>query len=158
MLDEAKLPTYFWAEAVQTACFTQNATLINRHGKTPYEMVKNKKPNLKYFHIFGCKCFVLKTHPEQLTKFDLKANEGIFVGYPLSTKAFRVYNLRTRVIMESIHVSFDDKKITGLEDKDDHDKFQFENEDLISDSVNSDEVEPTISDNAFSEPLLVNSD
>ncbi|KAL8119211.1 hypothetical protein AgCh_016649 [Apium graveolens] len=51
MLDEAKLPTYFWAEAVQTACFTQNATLINKHGKTPCEMVKKKKPNLKYFHL-----------------------------------------------------------------------------------------------------------
>ena len=141
MLDEAKLPTYFWAEAVQTACFTQNATLINKHGKTPYEMVKKKKPNLKYFHIFGCKCFVMKTHPEQLTKFDLKADEGIFVGYPVSTRAFRVYNLRTRVIMESIHVSFDDKKITGLEDKDDHDQLHFENEDTNSDIANSDEIE-----------------
>ncbi|KAL8118663.1 hypothetical protein AgCh_016254 [Apium graveolens] len=80
MLDEAKLPTYFWAEAVLTACFTQNATLINKHGKTPYEMVKKKKPNMKYFHVFGCKCFILKTHPEQLSKFDLKADEGIFVG------------------------------------------------------------------------------
>ncbi|KAL8109817.1 hypothetical protein AgCh_025786 [Apium graveolens] len=137
MLDEAKLPTYFWAEAVQTACFTQNATLIKKHGKTPYEMVKKKKPNLKYFHVFGCKCFVLKTHPEQLSKFDLKADEGIFVGYPLSTKAFRVYNLRTRVVMESINVSFYDKKITGLEDFNDQDQLRFENEDLNSDSVNS---------------------
>ena len=89
MLKEAKLPTYFWAEAVQTACFTQNVTPINMHGKTPFEMVNSRKPNLKYFHVFGCKCFVLKSHPEQLTKFDLKADEGIFVGYPLSTKAFR---------------------------------------------------------------------
>ena len=142
MLDEAKLPTYFWAEAVQTACFTQNATLINKHGKTPYEMVKKKKPNLKYFHVFGCKCFVLKTHPEQLSKFDLKADEGIFVGYPLSTKAFRVYNLRTRVVMESINVSFDDKKITGLEDFNDHEQLRFENEDLYSDSISSDKLIP----------------
>ncbi|KAL8091797.1 hypothetical protein AgCh_034162 [Apium graveolens] len=80
MLEEARLPTYFWDEAVQIACFTQNATLINKHGKIPFEMVKGKKPNLKFFHIFGCKCFVLKTHPEQLTKFDLKDDEGIFVG------------------------------------------------------------------------------
>ena len=74
-LDEAKLPTYFWAEAVQTTYFTQNATLINKHGKTPYEMVKKKKPNLKYFHVFGCKSFALKIHPEQLSKFYLKADE-----------------------------------------------------------------------------------
>ncbi|KAL8125961.1 hypothetical protein AgCh_013308 [Apium graveolens] len=142
MLDEAKLPTYFWAEAVQTAYFTQNATLINKHGKTPYEMVKKKKPNLKYFHVFGCKCFVLKTHPEQLSKFDLKAVKGIFVGYPLSTKAFRVYNLRTRVVIESINVSFDDKKIIGLEDFNDYDQLRFENKVLNFDSVNSDSLNP----------------
>ncbi|KAL8116381.1 hypothetical protein AgCh_022764 [Apium graveolens] len=142
MLEEAKLPTYFWAEAVQTACFTQNASLINKQGKTPYEMVKKKKPNLKYFHIFGCKCFVLKTHPEQLSKYDLKADEGIFVGYPLSTKAFRVYNLRTKVVMESINVSFDDKKITGLEDFIDHDQLRFENEDSNSDTENPDSLSP----------------
>ncbi|KAL8088255.1 hypothetical protein AgCh_038146 [Apium graveolens] len=127
-----------------------NATLINKHGKTPYEMVKKKKPNLKYFHVFGCKCFVLKTHPEQLSKFDLKADEGIFVGYPLSTKAFRVYNLRTRVVMESINVSFDDKKITGLEDFNNHDQLRFENEDLISDTVNPDSLN---SDTANSDGL-----
>ncbi|KAL8104298.1 hypothetical protein AgCh_028500 [Apium graveolens] len=142
MLEEAKLPTYFWAEAVQTACFTQNATLINKHGKTPYEMVKKKKPNLKYFHVFGCKCFVLKTHPEQLLNFDLKADEGIFVGYPLSTKSFRVYNLRTKVVMESINVSFDDKKITGLKDFVDHDQLRFENEDSYSDTENPDSLSP----------------
>ncbi|KAL8097413.1 hypothetical protein AgCh_030516 [Apium graveolens] len=142
MLEEAKLPTYFWDEAVQTACFTQNATLINKHGKTPYVMVKKKKPNLKYFHVFGCNCFVLKTHPEQLSKFDLKADKGIFVGYPLSTKAFRVYNLRTKVVMESINVSFDDKKITGLEDFINHDQLRFENEDSNSDTENPDSLSP----------------
>ena len=82
MLEDAQLPTYFWAEAINTACYTQNSTLINKHGKTPYEMVKGKKPSLKHLHIFGCKCFVLKTHPEQLGKFEPKADEGIFVGYP----------------------------------------------------------------------------
>ena len=66
-----------------------------------------------------------------------------FFGYPLSTKAFRVYNLRTKVIMESIHVSFDDKKITGIEDEDYHDQLVFENEDLNSDVVNSDEAYST---------------
>ncbi|KAL8120307.1 hypothetical protein AgCh_017465 [Apium graveolens] len=97
-------------------------------------MVKKRKPNLKYFHVFGCKYFVLKTHPEQLSKFDLKADEGFFVGYPLSIKAFRVYNLRIRVVMESINVSFDDKKIIRLEDFNDHDKVRFENEFLNFDS------------------------
>ena len=70
MLEEARLPTYFWAEAVSTTCFTQNCTLIDRHGMTPYRMVKGKKPNLKFFHVFGCKCFVIETHLEQLGKFE----------------------------------------------------------------------------------------
>ncbi|KAK1394100.1 hypothetical protein POM88_013156 [Heracleum sosnowskyi] len=141
MLEEAKLPTYFWAEAVNTACYSQNLTLINRHGVTPYQSLKEKKPSLKHLHVFGCKCFVLRTHPEQLGKFETKADEGIFIGYPAS-RAFRVYNLRTRTVMESIHVSFDDKKIIGL-NEDSHDRLVFENEatkepeESESDPVNS---------------------
>ena len=89
-------------------------------------MIKKKKPSLKHLHVFGCKCFVLRTHPEQLGKFETKADEGIFIGYP-TTRAFKVYNLRTKTIMESIHVSFDDKKITGI-DEDSHDSLIFGNE------------------------------
>ena len=55
MLEDANLPTYFWAEAINTACYTQNCSLINKHGKTPYEMVKGKKPSVKHLHVFGCK-------------------------------------------------------------------------------------------------------
>ncbi|KAL8102638.1 hypothetical protein AgCh_027236 [Apium graveolens] len=88
----------------------------------------------------------LKHNLISLTKSDLKDDEGIFVGYPLTTKAFRVYNLRTRTVMESIHVSFDDKKITGLEDSDDHDILRFENEVVYAEllSPNSDTVSPDI--------------
>ena len=88
MLEEAKLPTYFWAEAVNTACYTQNITLINKRGVTPYQMIKMKKPSLKHLHVFGCKCFVLRTHPERLGKFETKADKGIFIGYP-TTRAFK---------------------------------------------------------------------
>ena len=104
MLAYVKFLTYFWAKAVNTACFVQNCTLVNRHGKTPYKMIKDKKPSVKHFHIFGCKCYVLKVHPKQLRKFEAKSDEAIFLGYSPSTKAFKVYNLRTHVGMESIHV------------------------------------------------------
>ena len=61
VLSQLKLQFYFWAEAVNTSCYTQNRTLINRdHDKTPYEIMANRKPTLKYFHVFGGKCFVLK--------------------------------------------------------------------------------------------------
>lgn len=67
----------------------------------------------------GCKCFILRKHLEQLEKFNTKADEGSFAGYP-ATRTFKVYNLRTRTIIESITVSFDDKKITSPEE-DTHD-------------------------------------
>ena len=127
MLEEANLPTYFWEKAISTACFTHNCTLINRHGATPYQSLKGKKPSLKHLHIFGCKCFVLRTCPEHLGKFEAKADEGIFVGYPLTTRAYKVFNLRTRNIVESINVSFDDGKITGFDD-DNHVNLEFEND------------------------------
>ena len=79
LIEEAKLSTYFWVEAVSTACFTQNGTLINKHGITPYQIMKVKKPIVKFFHVFGCKFFVLRTHPEQLGKFEAKDDEGILL-------------------------------------------------------------------------------
>lgn len=150
MLEEAKLATYFWAESVNTACYTQNITLINRHGVTPYQSLKGKKPSLKHLHVFACKCFVLRTHPEQLGKFERKDDEGIFVGYP-PTRAYKVFNLRTRIVVESINVSSDDKKITGL-DEDPHETPKFQKDtnpdavpdqntdDLTTDDEDSDEV------------------
>ena len=133
LLEEAKLPTYFWAEAVSTACYTQNCTLINMNGMTPYQMVKGKNPIVKFFRVFGCKFFILRTHPEQLGKFEVKANEGIFVGYSLTSATFRVYNLRTKTVVEYVHVSFDDYKVNGTGNEEDHELLRFENEDSNSD-------------------------
>ena len=82
MLEESKLPTYFWAEAVNTACYTQNISLINQaQGMTLYQFFKGKKPTLNFLHVFGCKYFVLRNQGENLGKFEAKADEGIFVGY-----------------------------------------------------------------------------
>ncbi|KAI3758325.1 hypothetical protein L6452_05885 [Arctium lappa] len=110
MLAESNLSTNFWAEAIATACFTQNrATIVKRFQKTSYELIHNRKPNIKYFHVFGCRCYILKDR-EYLGKFDKKADEGKFIGYSLASKAFRVFNLRTRTIQESINITFDDNK------------------------------------------------
>ncbi|KAI3727550.1 hypothetical protein L6452_16166 [Arctium lappa] len=114
MLSESNLPTYFWAEAVNTACFTQNRSIIvKRHNKTSYEVFYGRKPNIGFLHVFGCLCFILNDR-EQLGKFDPKADEGIFVGYSLFSKAYRVYNLRRKCIDESINVKFDDHKTSPL--------------------------------------------
>nr|GFB97038.1 retrovirus-related Pol polyprotein from transposon TNT 1-94 [Tanacetum cinerariifolium] len=61
MLSAAKVPLFFWAEAIATACFTQNRSLvIPRHEKTPYHIINDQKPSVKFFHIFGSICYIVR--------------------------------------------------------------------------------------------------
>ena len=106
MLNKNNLPKYFWAEAVNTSCYVLNRILLRLIlKKTPYELWKNKKLNISYFKVFGCKCFILNTK-DNLGKFDAKSEVGIFLGCSTSSKAFRVFNKRTMVVYESIQVIF----------------------------------------------------
>jgi hypothetical protein len=108
MLNEHNLPQYFWAEGVNTACYVINRTIIrNTLNKTPYKLWKYRKPNIGYFKNFGCKCFVLNDR-DNLSKFDAKSDEDIFLGYSSNSKAYRVFNKRTMVLDESMHVVFDE--------------------------------------------------
>ncbi|KAJ9547364.1 hypothetical protein OSB04_019907 [Centaurea solstitialis] len=103
MMAHSGVPQSFWAEAVSTACYTQNRTLIvKRTGKTTYEMVEQRKPNIDYFRVFGCKCYVLNDR-DDLGKFEPKS---IFIGYSHNSKAYRGFNKRTRTILESSNVDF----------------------------------------------------
>nr|GEW52223.1 hypothetical protein [Tanacetum cinerariifolium] len=80
------------AEAVATACFTQNRSIIRlRHGKTPYELLHNKLPDLSFLHVFGALCYPTNDS-ENLGKLQPKAHIGIFIGYAPTKKAFRIYN------------------------------------------------------------------
>nr|GEU69730.1 hypothetical protein [Tanacetum cinerariifolium] len=108
MLSVAKVPLFFWAEAITTACFTQNHSLvISHHEKTPYHIINDRKPSVKFFHIFGSICYIVRGG-ENLDKMNEKGDECIFVGYSTQSRTYRVFNKRTRVIMESIHVNFDE--------------------------------------------------
>ncbi|GKB54876.1 retrovirus-related pol polyprotein from transposon TNT 1-94 [Tanacetum coccineum] len=108
MLIFSKAPLFLWAEAVATACYTQNRSLIRkRHNKTPYELLHDRKPDLSYLHVFGALCYPTNDG-EDLGKLKPKADIGIFVGYAPAKKAFRIYNKRTRMIIETIHVDFDE--------------------------------------------------
>ena len=92
MVVRAGLPLSFWAEAVNTACYTQNrSTLHRRLNKTPYELLKGRAPDISYFDVFGCVCFILNQR-DQKTKFESKSDEGIFLGYSSVSKAYRVFN------------------------------------------------------------------
>ncbi|GKC41853.1 retrovirus-related pol polyprotein from transposon TNT 1-94 [Tanacetum coccineum] len=108
MLIFSKASLFLWAEAINTACYTQNSSLIRlRYNKTPYELMQDKKPDLSFFYVFGSLCYPTNDH-EDLGKFDAKADIGIFVGYAPVKKAFKIYNRRTRIITETIHVTFDE--------------------------------------------------
>ena len=82
MIAESSMNEAYWAEAVNTACYTQNRAMINKaHDKTPFEIYKGKRPNISHFRIFGCKCFVLNNGKDQLRAFQAKSDEGVFLGY-----------------------------------------------------------------------------
>jgi hypothetical protein len=108
MLNEHSLPKYFWAEAINAACYIINRVVIrSKLEKTPYELWKGRTSNIGYFKVFGCKCFILNDK-DNLGKFDAKSDERIFLGYSINSKAYRVYNKRSLTIEESIHVVFDE--------------------------------------------------
>ncbi|GJV29355.1 retrovirus-related pol polyprotein from transposon TNT 1-94 [Tanacetum coccineum] len=108
MLIYAKSPLFLWTEAVATACYTQNRSMIRlRHDKTPYELLHNKTPDLSFLHVFGALCYPTNDS-ENLGKLQPKADIGIFIGYAPTKKAFQIYNRRTKRIIETIHVDFDE--------------------------------------------------
>ncbi|GKG44150.1 retrovirus-related pol polyprotein from transposon TNT 1-94, partial [Tanacetum coccineum] len=78
-----------------------------RHNKTLYELLHDRKPDLKYLHVFGALCYPTN-ESEDLGKLKPKSNIGIFIGYSPAKKPHRIYNKRTRMIMETIHAEFDE--------------------------------------------------
>nr|GEU29608.1 hypothetical protein [Tanacetum cinerariifolium] len=110
MLADFKLNITFWAEAINTACYVQNRVLVVKpHNKTLYELFRGRTPALSFMRPFGCHVTILNTL-DYLGKFDGKSNEVFFVGYSLNSKAFRIYNIRTRKVEESLHIRFLDEK------------------------------------------------
>ncbi|GJX16383.1 retrovirus-related pol polyprotein from transposon TNT 1-94 [Tanacetum coccineum] len=122
ILNEQSLPQKFWCNAVDTSTYILNRILIRAIlGKTPYELLRGRKPTLDYFRVFGSKCFILNTKV-YLTKFDPKSYEGVFLGYSQNSKAYIVLNKHTRKVEESLNVKFDKtpppSKISPLVDDD----------------------------------------
>ncbi|GJX03819.1 retrovirus-related pol polyprotein from transposon TNT 1-94 [Tanacetum coccineum] len=108
MLNEQSLPQKFWCNAVDTSTYILNRILIRAIlGKTPYEVLRGRKPTLDYFRVFGSKCFILNTK-DCLTMFDPKSYKGVFLGYSQNSKAYIIQNKYTRKVKESLNVTFDE--------------------------------------------------
>nr|GEU62772.1 hypothetical protein [Tanacetum cinerariifolium] len=114
-LADSLLPIPFWAEAVNTACYVQNRVLVTKpQKKTPYELLHGRTPSIGFMRPFGCHVTILNTL-DPLGKFEGKVDEGFLVGYSMNSKAFRVFNSRTRIVQETLHVNFLENKpnVTG---------------------------------------------
>nr|GFB31059.1 hypothetical protein [Tanacetum cinerariifolium] len=108
MLTFTNLPSFLWAEAIAIACFTQNRSIIHKHfDKTPYELTNKRKPNIKFFRVFRCRCYLLNDY-EDVGKLKAKGDIEVFIRYLKESAAFRIYNKRTRKIHESVIVNFDE--------------------------------------------------
>ena len=118
MLLNKQIPQKFWEEAVNTSCHIGNRIFF-RAGtkKTAYEIWNGKKPRVKYFRVFGSKCYILNDR-ENLGKFDVRSDEGIFLGYSTTSRAYRVFNKRTKTVMKSINIKIDDalSKVEMIDD------------------------------------------
>nr|GEY27216.1 hypothetical protein [Tanacetum cinerariifolium] len=105
----------FYAMKVNTACYVQNRALVVKpYNKTPYELFRGRTPALSFMRSFGYHVTILNTL-EHLGKLDGKANKGYFVGYSMNSKAFRVYNIRTKRVEKNLHIEFLENKtiVTG---------------------------------------------
>nr|GEU31752.1 uncharacterized mitochondrial protein AtMg00810-like [Tanacetum cinerariifolium] len=106
MLVDSKLPTTFWAEAVNTACYVLNRALVTKpHKKTPYELIHVRPLLIDFIKLFGCPVTIINTR-DNLGKFEGKADEGYFVGYAVVSKAMRVFNKRTGIVEETLNIRF----------------------------------------------------
>jgi transposase InsO family protein len=106
MLDEYKTPERFWAETINTACYSINRLYLHRIlKKTSYELLTGKKPNVSYFRVFGSKCFILVKRGRK-SKFAPKAVEGFLLGYDSNTRAYRVFNKSTGLVEVSCDIVF----------------------------------------------------
>ncbi|GKA62991.1 retrovirus-related pol polyprotein from transposon TNT 1-94 [Tanacetum coccineum] len=110
MLADSLLHTTFWAEAVSSDCYVKNRVLVTKsHNKTPYELLHGRLPSISFIRPFRYPVTILNTL-DPIGKFDRKADEGFLVGYSINSKAFRVFNTRTRKVEENLHITFLENK------------------------------------------------
>nr|GFD18112.1 retrovirus-related Pol polyprotein from transposon TNT 1-94 [Tanacetum cinerariifolium] len=103
------------AEAIATACFTQNRSIIHRRfNKTPYELINGKKPDISFLHVFRALCYP-KNDSKDIRKLGAKGDIVFFIGYSVDSCAYIVFNRRTKKIMETMNVSFDELSAMAFE-------------------------------------------
>nr|GFC51837.1 retrovirus-related Pol polyprotein from transposon TNT 1-94 [Tanacetum cinerariifolium] len=106
---------FLWSEAIAIVCYTQNRSIIHRRfNKTPYELIQGRKPDISYLHVFGA-LYYPKNDREDISKLGAKGDIGFFIGYSANYVAYRVYNRRTRKIIDTMSVTFDELSVMAFE-------------------------------------------
>ncbi|GJR59899.1 integrase, catalytic region, zinc finger, CCHC-type containing protein [Tanacetum coccineum] len=117
MLIFSRALLFLWAEVIATACYTQNHSIIHRRfNKTPYELINGRKPDISFLHVFGVLCYPKNDH-EDIGKLGAKGDIGFFIGYSATSCAYRVYNLRTKKIIETMNVTFNELSAMAFEQR-----------------------------------------
>ena len=133
MLIASGLPRNFWAEALNLSCYTVNRCIIRPIlNKTPYKLLKGRKPNIMHLRVFGCECYVHNDGKDALGKFDPRSDEAIFLGYSSHSKTYKVFNKRTLCVEESVHVPFDEtNSLVEIDAQDDDFELGLAKKDLL---------------------------
>ncbi|GKA45959.1 retrovirus-related pol polyprotein from transposon TNT 1-94 [Tanacetum coccineum] len=117
MLIFSRAPLFLWAEVIAITCYTQNRSIIHRRfDKTPYELINSKKPDVSFLHVFGALCYP-KNDREDSGKLGAKGDIGFFIGYSTNSCAYRVYNRRTKKIIKTMNVTFDEISVMAFEQR-----------------------------------------
>nr|GFB57989.1 integrase, catalytic region, zinc finger, CCHC-type, peptidase aspartic, catalytic [Tanacetum cinerariifolium] len=117
MLIFSRTPLFLWAEAIATACFTQNRSIIHRRfNKTPYDFINGRKSDISFLHVFGALCYP-KNDREDIGKLGAKGDIGFFIGYSADSYAYKVFKRRTKKIMETMNVSFGELSAMAFEQR-----------------------------------------
>nr|GEX35074.1 retrovirus-related Pol polyprotein from transposon TNT 1-94 [Tanacetum cinerariifolium] len=117
MLIFSHAPLILWAEAIATAYFTQKRSIIHRRfNKTPYDLINDRKLDISFLHVFGALCYPKNDH-EDIGKLGAKGDTGFFIGYSTDSCAYRVYNRRTKKIMKTMNLSFDELSAMAFEQR-----------------------------------------
>jgi hypothetical protein len=98
----------YWVEAIHIEIHILNKAHLRPHSdKTPYELWYGRPASIKHFKVFGSKCYI-KNNNENLSKYDERADEGIFLGYATNSKGYRCYNKRLHKLVDCIDIKVDE--------------------------------------------------
>ena len=107
LMMEKKFALKYWRKVVSTTVYTLNHVQVKKGTySTPFELWYGYSSNVKYFKVFGSKCYILKDFRNG--KLDAKSEEGIFLGYSTRSKAYKCLNNNTKKVVESANVKFDE--------------------------------------------------